>query len=61
MELNSLLKNYANTNSFKFVDYFPTMVDDTFGLLHHYGPDGVHPNETGYLKMKSILEPYLKS
>lgn len=59
MELNRLLKNYAELNSIDFVDYFPTMVDATNGLLQSYGPDGVHPNLEGYLKMKSLLEPYL--
>jgi lysophospholipase L1-like esterase len=61
MELNRLLKKYAKVNSIDFVDYFPTMVDATNGLLQPYAPDGVHPNLDGYLKMKSILEPYLKS
>lgn len=59
MELNRLLKNYTKVNSIDFVDYFPTMVDATNGLLQSYGPDGVHPNLEGYLKMKFILEPYL--
>ena len=61
IELNILLKNYANSNSLKFIDYFTAMVDDTNGLHSHYGADGVHPNLEGYIKMKSILEPYLNS
>ena len=61
IELNILLKNYAKSNSLKFIDYFTAMVDDTNGLYSHYGADGVHPNLEGYIKMKSILEPYLKS
>ncbi|WP_396209341.1 GDSL-type esterase/lipase family protein [Flavobacterium sp.] len=61
LELNSLLKNYANTNALIFVDFFTAMVDTSNGLLHNYGTDGVHPNLEGYLKMKSILDPYLKS
>ena len=61
IELNTLLKNYAKSNSLKFIDYFTAMVDDTNGLHSHYGADGVHPNLEGYIKMRSILEPYLKS
>jgi lysophospholipase L1-like esterase len=61
IELNILLKNYAKLNSLKFIDYFTAMVDDNNGLHSHYGADGVHPNLEGYIKMKSILEPYLKS
>jgi lysophospholipase L1-like esterase len=61
IELNNLLKNYAKSNSLKFIDYFTAMVDDNNGLHSHYGADGVHPNLKGYIKMKSILEPFLKS
>jgi lysophospholipase L1-like esterase len=37
------------------------MSDETHGLQKQFGTDGVHPNLMGYLKMKSILEPFLKS
>lgn len=59
MKFNNLLKKYAQLNAIKFVDYFPSMVDATNGLLPQYGSDGVHPNLEGYINMKSILKPYL--
>lgn len=58
--LNKMIQNYANSNKIKFVDYYSEMVDNSNGLQKHYGEDGVHPNLKGYLKMKSILEPYIK-
>ena len=36
------------------------MVDENFGLDKKFTDDGVHPNLNGYLKMKTILESYLK-
>ena len=60
VELNNRLKKISEANSIPYVDYFSNMADDTKGLPKKYSHDGVHPNEKGYLKMKVILENYLK-
>lgn len=57
--LNNRLRKIAEVYPIHYVDYFSNMVDQSSGLPYEYSHDGVHPNETGYLKMKSILEPFL--
>jgi lysophospholipase L1-like esterase len=59
-QLNILIEAYCLTEKIKFVDYYTPMVDEYFGLDKKFTDDGVHPNLNGYLKMKTILESYLK-
>jgi lysophospholipase L1-like esterase len=59
-KLNILIEAYCLTEKIKFVDYYTPMVDEYFGLDKKFTDDGVHPNLNGYLKMKTILESYLK-
>jgi lysophospholipase L1-like esterase len=60
MQLNQMIKAYSLVKQIKYVDYYTQMVDENLGLDKKYTDDGVHPNLEGYLKMKSILEFYLK-
>lgn len=60
MQLNQMIKAYSLVKQIKYVDYYTQMVDEYLGLDKKYTDDGVHPNLEGYLKMKSILEFYLK-
>lgn len=60
LKLNEMLKTYAEANKITFVNYYNEMVDENNGLKKQYGEDGVHPTLEGYLKMKSILQPFLK-
>lgn len=59
-QLNILIEAYCLTEKIKFVDYYTPMVDENFGLDKKFTDDGVHPNLNGYLKMKTILESYMK-
>lgn len=59
-QLNVLIEAYCLIEKIKFVDYYTPMVDENFGFDKKFSDDGVHPNLNGYLKMKTILEPYLK-
>lgn len=59
-QLNVLIEAYCLAEKIKFVDYYAPMVDGNFGLDKKFTDDGVHPNLIGYLKMKTILESYLK-
>ena len=59
-QLNVLIEAYCLIEKIKFVDYYTPMVDENFGLDKKFTDDGVHPNLNGYLKMKTILESYLK-
>jgi lysophospholipase L1-like esterase len=56
IQLNKLLKEYAEKNKHLYVDYFSAMVNEKFGLKEDLGTDGVHPNEAGYAIMEAILE-----
>ena len=56
IELNALIKSYANKHNFIYVDYFSAMVNATKGLKREFGDDGVHPNAQGYNVMKPIVE-----
>ena len=56
IELNKLLKIYAEQNKLYYVDYYTAMVNNEAGLKAELGTDGVHPNELGYTIMEPILE-----
>ena len=59
-KLNNLLKVMAENHKIEYVDMFAQMTNDKMGLDENYAYDGVHPTLEGYLKMESILLPYLK-
>jgi lysophospholipase L1-like esterase len=53
--LNAWLKNYAATHGTVYVDYHSALADERQGLPLRYSPDGVHPNEAGYLVMAPLV------
>ena len=58
IKLNSILKNYCNSNDIPFVDYFSSMADDKGGLKvpeYTAANDLVHPNLAGYKVMEKII------
>lgn len=60
IELNKILKAYADRNGITYVDYHSNMADERGGLPEKYSNDGVHPNMAGYKVMEKILLPVLK-
>ena len=60
IELNKMLKAYADRNRITYVDYHSKMADERNGLPEKYSGDGVHPNAEGYKVMENILLPVLK-
>lgn len=56
IELNNLLKSYAEKHDIPYVDYYQAMVDENKGLNKLYSEDGVHPNLTGYKVMEPLVE-----
>ena len=56
ISLNDLIQKHAQENSFEYVDYFSSMVDERKGLIKEYGNDEVHPNLEGYRGMESIIQ-----
>ena len=59
IELNALLKEYAESAKIPYVDYHSAMKDDKDGLPKKYADDGCHPNKAGYEVMKEIILKYL--
>lgn len=60
IQLNQMIEAYCILTQLYFVDYYTEMVDENLSLDKKYTKDGVHPNLEGYLKMKSILELFMK-
>jgi lysophospholipase L1-like esterase len=56
MDLNKMIRSYADENNLMYVDYFSAMVNDLNGLKKELGDDGVHPNSSGYAVMEPLLE-----
>ena len=59
-KLNNMLKAVAQKHKIEYVDMFAQMTNQKMGLDENYAYDGVHPTLEGYLKMESIMLPYLK-
>jgi lysophospholipase L1-like esterase len=57
IQLNAMLKVYAEKNNMVYVDYFSAMVDERGGLDKKYTNDEVHPTLVGY----QVMEPLLKA
>lgn len=57
MQLNKMLKQYAEQNHIVYVDYWSAMVNHNDGLIAKWSQDGfVHPNLMGY----KVMEPIVK-
>lgn len=54
--LNAWIKKYAAENSFIYLDYYSSMVDERKGLKKEFSEDGVHPNKAGYKVMEPLAE-----
>lgn len=60
VELNSMLKKYAEENRCFWVDFHTPMKDEQDGLRAEYTQDGVHPLPAGYTVMEEIIAPVLR-
>lgn len=56
INLNALLKSYAQKHNMSYVDYYTAMVNESNGLKQELGRDAVHPNAAGYAVMEPLLE-----
>lgn len=57
IELNKMIKAYADRNGFTYIDYHSQLADERGGLPEKYSKDGVHPTLDGYKIMEKILLP----
>ncbi len=60
IELNAMIKQYAEHHNHIYLDYFSAMVDEKDGLKAEYSNDGVHPTSAGYAVMAPLLEDALQ-
>ncbi|WP_295731792.1 SGNH/GDSL hydrolase family protein [uncultured Muribaculum sp.] len=63
ISLNKRLQALAEQKGILFVDYYSSLItpdDPSRALNASYSYDGVHPNETGYAVMESIINPVLQ-
>ncbi|MCL7989480.1 SGNH/GDSL hydrolase family protein [Sphingobacterium sp. lm-10] len=60
IQLNTLIRYYADSNGIPFVDYHSALKDERNGLPEKYAKDGVHPTAAGYEIMEDVLQAKLK-
>lgn len=55
IELNRMIREYANANKIPYVDYHTAMKDENNGLPLKYAKDGIHPTPEGYDVMEKLV------
>jgi len=55
IDLNKMIKKYADEKHLIYCNFYDKMVNDALGLKKEFGEDGVHPNEKGYTLMNEIV------
>ena len=60
MQVNAMLREYAKSKRYRYVDYHSVLKDENNGLPKVHADDGIHPNADCYRIMESIVLPYLK-
>jgi lysophospholipase L1-like esterase len=60
VELNKMIKKYADRHEILYLDYYSSMADSRKGMKAEYSEDGVHPNKTGYKVMMNLCSQAIK-
>ncbi|WP_316784592.1 SGNH/GDSL hydrolase family protein [Pedobacter frigiditerrae] len=60
IELNELIRKYAERNGLVYLDFHSALKDERNGTMAIYTKDGVHPNEAGYSIMIPLCEQAIK-
>ncbi len=60
IELNKLIKAYAEKHDIVYLDYYSPMVNDQKGLKKEYSKDGVHPTLEGFKVMEPLVQKAIK-
>ena len=55
VDLNKVLKAYAETNNLVYVDYHAALADENLGLPKTLSEDGCHPNPDTYFTMEEMV------
>ncbi|MBU2946224.1 SGNH/GDSL hydrolase family protein [Zobellia uliginosa] len=56
VNLNKMIKAYAEEKGHIYLDYFSAMADERNGLPKKFAKDGVHPTVEGYKIMEPLVE-----
>ncbi len=59
IEINKIIKEYAIKNGIIYIDLYNELTNDKGDFDNRYTDDGLHPNLKGYVKITSILMPYI--
>jgi lysophospholipase L1-like esterase len=59
VELNGMLKEWADENGCTYLDYHSAMDDGNGGLSAELSGDGVHPTKQGYGVMEHLVKPVI--
>ncbi len=60
LQLNALIKGYAQSKGITYVDYHSVLKDSRNGLAENHAKDGVHPTEEAYQIMEEVLRKAIK-
>ena len=61
IELNGMIREYAQKNDMVYLDYYSAMVNNEKGLKKEYGRDSVHPNVEGYKVMEKLVQKAIEA
>ena len=54
--LNAAIKQFADEESFYYLDLYASVVDENKGMKKEYASDGVHPTVEGYKVLEPLVE-----
>lgn len=54
-KLNTMLKEYADSEKIMYIDYYTVLVNENGGLSEKHAADGVHPNIDCYKIMEEVV------
>lgn len=60
-KLNQMIKQYAESRGFEYLDYFSELNDGNNGMTVDHAYDGVHPTVEAYMVMEKLLTQKLNS
>lgn len=55
VEINLVLKTYAEANDIVYVDYYSALVDENLGFQKTLSDDGCHPDPDTYFMMENLV------
>ena len=58
--INKKLKKYCKNKDYTYINVYDELTDEDGNLALKYTEEGLHLNETGYIKVTKTLYKYLK-